>query len=198
MSSARDATIYRRHSRAQHISHILIAPFSRSPRARRTRPTPRQARRAQRKRRTAAAPQRRFSGARLPRSFRRAPRWRSSKAIRARQSRSPSGCAFPNGYKIPPHTHPTTENVTVLAGTFLAGMGTQFDESELQALGRDAFVSIPAEARALRDGARADGRAGPRHRSVRAHVREPRRHAEAAMTPELGIQATDRRLSISS
>src|SRR5689334_11883247 len=28
---------------------------------------------------------------------------------------------FPNGYKLPPHTHPTTENVTVLTGTFLAG-----------------------------------------------------------------------------
>jgi hypothetical protein len=52
---------------------------------------------------------------------------------------------FPNGYKIPPHTHPTTENVTVLAGTFLAGMGTRFVESEMQAFGRDGFASIPAD-----------------------------------------------------
>ena len=52
---------------------------------------------------------------------------------------------FPNGYKIPPHTHPTTENVTVLTGTFLAGMGTTFIESEMQAFGRDDFASIPAE-----------------------------------------------------
>jgi len=52
---------------------------------------------------------------------------------------------FPNGYKLPPHTHPTTENVTVLTGTFLAGMGTQFVESGLQAFGRDAFFSLPAE-----------------------------------------------------
>ena len=52
---------------------------------------------------------------------------------------------FPNGYKIPPHTHPTIENITVLAGTFLAGMGTQFDESKLQAYGRDGFFSLPAE-----------------------------------------------------
>jgi len=51
---------------------------------------------------------------------------------------------LPNGYKIPPHTHPTTENVTVLTGTFLAGMGIQFDESTMQALGRDGFASIPA------------------------------------------------------
>ena len=52
---------------------------------------------------------------------------------------------FPNGYKVPPHTHPTVENVTVLSGTFLAGMGTTFDESQMQAFGRDGFASIPAE-----------------------------------------------------
>ena len=52
---------------------------------------------------------------------------------------------FPSGYKIPPHTHPTTENITVLQGTFLAGTGTQFNESSLQAFARDDFLSIPAE-----------------------------------------------------
>ena len=52
---------------------------------------------------------------------------------------------FPNGYRIPPHTHPTAENVTVLEGTFLAGMGTTFDESQLQTFKRDGFASIPAE-----------------------------------------------------
>jgi quercetin dioxygenase-like cupin family protein len=52
---------------------------------------------------------------------------------------------FPNGYKIPPHTHPTIENVTVLQGTFLAGMGEKFDESAMKAYGRDAFASIPAD-----------------------------------------------------
>ena len=29
---------------------------------------------------------------------------------------------LPNGYKIAPHTHPTTENITVIEGTFL-GLG---------------------------------------------------------------------------
>jgi quercetin dioxygenase-like cupin family protein len=51
---------------------------------------------------------------------------------------------FPNGYRIPPHTHPTAENVTVLSGTFLAGMGEHFVQSEMQAFGRDDFASIPA------------------------------------------------------
>jgi quercetin dioxygenase-like cupin family protein len=52
---------------------------------------------------------------------------------------------FPNGYKIPPHTHPTVENVTVLSGTFLAGDGRTFDPSQMQELGRDGFLSIPAQ-----------------------------------------------------
>jgi quercetin dioxygenase-like cupin family protein len=51
---------------------------------------------------------------------------------------------MPNGYRIAPHTHPTVENVTVLTGTFFAGMGEKFSESSLKAFGRDAFASIPA------------------------------------------------------
>ena len=34
----------------------------------------------------------------------------------------------PDGYRIPPHTHPKTERVTVIAGTFNIGMGSKFDE----------------------------------------------------------------------
>jgi len=34
---------------------------------------------------------------------------------------------LPDGYRIPPHTHPKTERVTVIAGTFNIGMGNQFD-----------------------------------------------------------------------
>jgi quercetin dioxygenase-like cupin family protein len=35
---------------------------------------------------------------------------------------------LPDGYRIPPHTHPKTERVTVLSGTFNIGMGEKFDE----------------------------------------------------------------------
>ena len=52
---------------------------------------------------------------------------------------------LPNGYKIPPHTHPTTENVTVLTGTFLAGNGGQFDESQMDPVEQNGFLSIPAQ-----------------------------------------------------
>lgn len=34
----------------------------------------------------------------------------------------------PDGYRIPPHTHPKTERVTVISGTFNIGMGEKFDE----------------------------------------------------------------------
>lgn len=40
----------------------------------------------------------------------------------------------PDGYHIPPHTHPKTERVTVIAGTFNIGMGEKFDEKATQAM----------------------------------------------------------------
>src|SRR5215468_11269360 len=33
----------------------------------------------------------------------------------------------PDGYRIPPHTHPKPERVTVISGTFHLGMGEKFD-----------------------------------------------------------------------
>ncbi len=38
----------------------------------------------------------------------------------------------PDGYRIPPHTHPKMERVTVIAGTFNIGMGDKFDEKALK------------------------------------------------------------------
>jgi quercetin dioxygenase-like cupin family protein len=39
----------------------------------------------------------------------------------------------PDGYRIPPHTHPKTERVTIISGTFNIGMGEKFDEKALPA-----------------------------------------------------------------
>jgi quercetin dioxygenase-like cupin family protein len=36
----------------------------------------------------------------------------------------------PDGYRIPPHTHPKMERVTVIAGTFYIGMGEKFDATK--------------------------------------------------------------------
>ncbi len=52
-----------------------------------------------------------------------------------------------DGAKIPAHWHPTDENVTVLKGTFLVGMGETFDESKLQTMNVGNFVSLPKEMR---------------------------------------------------
>lgn len=52
-----------------------------------------------------------------------------------------------DGAKIPAHWHPTDENVTVLKGTFLVGMGETFDESKLQTMNVGNFVTMPKEMR---------------------------------------------------
>ncbi len=38
----------------------------------------------------------------------------------------------PDGYRIPPHTHPKTERVTVISGIFNIGMGEKFDATLTQ------------------------------------------------------------------
>lgn len=40
----------------------------------------------------------------------------------------------PDGYRIPPHTHPKTERVTVISGTFHIGMGDKFDPKATTAM----------------------------------------------------------------
>src|SRR2546430_3647827 len=52
-----------------------------------------------------------------------------------------------DGSKIPAHWHPTDENVTVLKGTFLVGMGESFDESKLQTMNVGSFLMVPKEMR---------------------------------------------------
>jgi hypothetical protein len=52
-----------------------------------------------------------------------------------------------DGAKIPAHWHPTDENVTVLKGAFLVGMGESFDESKLQTMNVGNFIALPKEMR---------------------------------------------------
>ena len=52
-----------------------------------------------------------------------------------------------DGTKIPAHWHPTDENVTVLKGTFLAGMGETFDETKMITMNVGNFVTMPKEMR---------------------------------------------------
>jgi hypothetical protein len=52
-----------------------------------------------------------------------------------------------DGAKIPAHWHPTDENVTVLKGTFLVGMGETFEEAKLQTMNVGNFATMPKEMR---------------------------------------------------
>ena len=50
---------------------------------------------------------------------------------------------FPDGTRVPVHTHGGIENVTVVQGSFLVAIGGTFDTAKLHALPPGAYVSIP-------------------------------------------------------
>ena len=52
---------------------------------------------------------------------------------------------FPDGFKMPAHFHPTDENVTVLQGTFRAGMGDAYSEAGLKDFPAGSFIKMPKE-----------------------------------------------------
>ena len=49
---------------------------------------------------------------------------------------------MPDGYRIPPHWHPHRENVTVLSGTLLVGMGDKFDETQMAKFPAGSFAYL--------------------------------------------------------
>ena len=51
---------------------------------------------------------------------------------------------FPAGYKLAPHTHPDSREVTILSGTWYTGYGEKFDEAALKALPAGSFYTEPA------------------------------------------------------
>jgi quercetin dioxygenase-like cupin family protein len=53
---------------------------------------------------------------------------------------------IPPNALVPPHSHPDTENITVLAGTFGIGEGPKADKTKGQVLGVGSFYMLPANA----------------------------------------------------
>ena len=51
---------------------------------------------------------------------------------------------MPAGYKIPAHTHPTDEIVTVISGTCSFGMGPKYDEASAKEMPAGAYVVLPS------------------------------------------------------
>jgi quercetin dioxygenase-like cupin family protein len=52
---------------------------------------------------------------------------------------------WPDGYKIMPHYHPMTENLTVISGTFNVGMGDKFDANTTKKMPPGSFISMPPQ-----------------------------------------------------
>jgi quercetin dioxygenase-like cupin family protein len=50
---------------------------------------------------------------------------------------------FPAGYKVPPHWHPTDENVVVVQGTMMIGAGDTFDESKMHVMPAGSYGLMP-------------------------------------------------------
>jgi len=50
-----------------------------------------------------------------------------------------------DGLKVPPHWHPGDEHITVIAGTFVVGMGSTFDPSVGQELTVGAYMLVPKQ-----------------------------------------------------
>jgi quercetin dioxygenase-like cupin family protein len=53
--------------------------------------------------------------------------------------------AFPNGYRVPPHFHPTDEMVQVKKGTLLVGMGDKIDLKQAHAMKVGETGAVPAQ-----------------------------------------------------
>jgi len=51
---------------------------------------------------------------------------------------------FPKGFKIAPHTHPGSREVTIISGTFATGYGDKFNVEKLKILPAGSFYTEPA------------------------------------------------------
>lgn len=52
----------------------------------------------------------------------------------------------PDGYRVPPHWHPTAEYLTVISGTFNVGMGNKWDDKAMTPLGPGGWATMNAKA----------------------------------------------------
>ena len=50
---------------------------------------------------------------------------------------------FPANYRVPPHTHPVDEIVTVISGEFNIGMGKEFNEAQLKPYTAGGLIAMP-------------------------------------------------------
>jgi quercetin dioxygenase-like cupin family protein len=69
-------------------------------------------------------------------------------AVISGDPRAPGECtlqlSMPNGYRVPPHFHPSHEHVEVREGTVLVGMGDTLDLKRTRALAAGDSATAPA------------------------------------------------------
>ena len=53
----------------------------------------------------------------------------------------------PDGFKVPPHWHPSDERVVVLSGTLMIGLGEKMDASKAHSLTAGGYARMPKEVR---------------------------------------------------
>jgi quercetin dioxygenase-like cupin family protein len=51
---------------------------------------------------------------------------------------------FPDGYQVPPHSHPTDEHLVIVSGTLMAGLGDTVKAAEMHALTTGGYAKMPA------------------------------------------------------
>jgi len=54
---------------------------------------------------------------------------------------------FPDGYTVPAHWHSMTENVVIVSGNMMLGMGEKVDASAMKTVGPGGYVMLPKEMR---------------------------------------------------
>ena len=54
---------------------------------------------------------------------------------------------FPDGYAVPPHGHPTDENLVVISGTLMLGTGDKLEASAMHAMPAGSFSKMPKTVR---------------------------------------------------
>lgn len=50
---------------------------------------------------------------------------------------------IPDGYKVAPHWHPTDENIIVLSGTLMMGLGDKFDSAKMHPMTAGSYGKMP-------------------------------------------------------
>jgi quercetin dioxygenase-like cupin family protein len=50
---------------------------------------------------------------------------------------------FPDGYKVPPHWHPSDEHVSVISGALMVGVGDKWDDAKMTTLNPGGYAKLP-------------------------------------------------------